>query len=89
MAETKNIKLTTGDTPNAGFYSGTVDLGNFPTPFNNTPKVIATMASANGNTLLIGVTGTTPTSWGKATIVSNAKRENMDNIISLVAVQTT
>jgi len=89
IIETKAIKLTTGDTPNNGFYSGTVDLGDFdlPTPFESIPKVIATMASANGTTLLIGISGTTKTKWGRATIISNAKRQDMDNIINLAAVQ--
>ena len=74
LLETKAIKLTTGDTPNNGFYSGTVELGSFSEPFESIPKVIATMASANGTTLLIGIVSTSKTSWGRAVIVSNAKR---------------
>lgn len=87
LLETKAIKLTTGDTPNNGFYSGTVELGSFSEPFESIPKVIATMASANGTTLLIGIVSTSKTSWGRAVIVSNAKRTDFPCSINLISIQ--
>lgn len=81
------IYLTTTDTPSAGFYSGTVNLGDFPEPLTSVPIVIGTMSTANGHTLLVGIVGTSLTSWGKAVIMSNAQRTNFQCSISLIAFQ--
>lgn len=87
LIETKVISITTTDTPNNGFYSGTVNLGDFPTPFTSTPFVFATMSSANGTTLLVGIVSMSKTSWGKAVIVSNAKRTDFPCSINLIGIQ--
>lgn len=87
LIKSELIYLTTTDTPNNGFYSGTVDLGNFPVPFTSVPLVLGTMSSANGYTLLVGIVGTSLTSWGKAVIMSNAKRTNFQCSISLIAIR--
>lgn len=81
------IYLTTTDTPSSGFYSGTVNLGDFPEPLTSVPIVIGTMSTANGHTLLVGIVGTSLTSWGKAVIMSNAQRTNFRCSISLIAFQ--
>ncbi len=87
LIKSELIYLTTTDTPNNGFYSGTVDLGNFLVPFTSVPLVLGTMSSANGYTLLVGIVGTSLTSWGKAVIMSNAKRTDFQCSISLIAIQ--
>lgn len=80
------IYLTTTNTPNTGFYSGTVDLGDFPEPLTSVPIVIGSLSSANGHTLLVGIVGTSLTSWGKAVIMSNAQRTDFQCSISLIAI---
>lgn len=87
LIKSELIYLTTTDTPNTGFYSGTVDLGDFPEPLTSVPIVIGTMSTANGHTLLVGIVGTSLTSWGKAVIMSNAKRTDFQCSISLIAIQ--
>lgn len=84
----KTIKLTTDIGPVNGFYVGAVSLGDFEIPFNSVPTIFGSMASANGITILIGITGTSKTSWGTAHFVSNMQRTDMDMAINLIAIDT-
>ena len=83
----KTVKLTTTVGPVNGFYIGSVSLGDFDSPFETVPKIFGSLATANGMTVLIGITSTTQTSWGTATFMSNAQRTDMDININLAAIQ--